>query len=134
MANLNEIEKLVSVKYEDLTGVVKMDLHGNISSLYEFCEEKGICLKNKFLIGLRLEDMNTLELTGEEIYLSILYVANDEGLSYDEIRSKLLSNKNIEIKKESLYIKLSELLSIIKRLDFMVTTPITDDLSMTLES
>lgn len=134
MANLKEIEKLVSVKYEDLSGVVKFDLKDNLSSLYDFCERRNICLKHKFLIGFWLEDESMSEITGKNIALSILYIKNDADLSYDKIRSELEEKGSVEVYKESLYIDLSELLAIIKRLDLMVTTTMTDDLKVTIKS
>ena len=40
--NFKLIAEHVSIKYGDLTGVIQIDGHDNISSIYEFCKDAGI--------------------------------------------------------------------------------------------
>lgn len=125
--NFEAIKDFVSTQYGDLTGVVQIDGHDNITSIYNLCEDHGFKTQDKFIVGFGLEDssINGVGKT-DKVYCKILYLLKEEyGNSYDEIESNLRNDEVLKLKRKSILIKYSELGKYIKRFDFIAASPLT---------
>lgn len=125
--NFEAIKDFVSTQYGDLTGVIQIDGHDNITAIYDLCEDHGFKTNDKFIVGFGLED-SSISGVGktDEVYCKILYLLKEEyGNSYDEIESNLGNDKVLKLKRKSILIKYSELGKYIKRFDFIATSPLT---------
>lgn len=126
--NFEAIKEHISTKYGDLTGLIQIDGHSNITSIYKLCEDNKFDTNNIFIIGFGLGEstMNGVGKT-DSLYCSILYVEKDVyGNSFEEIKRKINNDGVLRIKKKSIEIKYSELGKYIKRFDFLTTTELAD--------
>lgn len=88
--NFELIAEHVNTKYGDLTGVIQIDGHENISSIYGLCQDTGIDISEQFIIGFGLEDSPITDL-GESTsaYCKIIYVEeNIYGDTFNKIQKK----------------------------------------------
>ena len=125
--NFKAIQGFVSTQYGDLTGVIQIDGHENITSIYKLCDDYGFDTGDKFIVGFGLED-STINGVGKraEVYCKVLYVMKEEyGNSYEEIESKVKETGTLKLKKKSILIKYSEVGKYVKRFDFLATTALT---------
>lgn len=125
--NFHAIKEHVSTQYGDLTGVIQLDGHENITSIYDLCVDYKFDTSDKFIIGFGLGE-STTDGIGRENSVScyILYVDKDEyGDSYDEIESKLKSGYELSLKKKNIYIKYTDLGKYIKRFEFIAVIGLT---------
>lgn len=120
--NLSQIKEYVNTQYGDLTGVIQIDGHDNITSIYNLCKDYGIDIKEIFIVGFGLGE-STISGIGEDdcVYCKILYVDKSEyGNNFDEIAKKIQASGKIAMKRKNIEIKYSELRKYIKRYDFIV--------------
>lgn len=125
--NFKSIQEYVSTQYGDLTGVVQIDGHENITSIYKLCDDYGFNTSDKFIVGFGLED-SAIKGVGKraEVYCKVLYVLKEEyGNSYEEIESKVKETSTLKLKQKNILIKYSEIGKYIKRFDFLATTALT---------
>ena len=122
--NLNAIKKHVRTQYGDLTGVIQIDGHSNISSIYNLCKDYNFDTSDKFIIGFGLGE-STIQGIGKSIQVScsIFYINTAEyGTDFEEIQTKIKQDGTLKLKKKNIYINYSELGKYIKRYDFIATT------------
>jgi len=125
--NFNAIKKNVSTQYGDLTGVIQIDGHMNISSIYELCKDYNIDTENKFIIGFGLSEFS-IDGIGKmnSTNCSILYLDSKlYGNTYDEIEKIIKNDSTLKVNKITFTIKYSDLGKFIKRYDFLVTNELT---------
>jgi len=124
--NLTAIKEHVSTQYGDLTGVIQIDGHDNISSIYNLCSDHGVDTEEIFIIGFGLEEHTTSGIgRRNEVSCSILYVLKAEyGNKFEEVESKIRNDGILRLKKRVVEIKYSDLSAYIKRYEFMVATNI----------
>lgn len=125
--NYDAIKEHVSTQYGDLTGVIQIDGHSNISSIYELCKDYDFDTENKFIIGFGLGE-STIDGVGraDSVYCTILYVDKEEyGENYEKIERKISEERILKLKKKSIDVKYSELGKYIKRFDFLATMELT---------
>ncbi len=87
--NFNTIKE--HTYYGDLTGVIQIDGHSNISSIYDLCKDHEFDMSNKFVIGFGIEESTILGVGKDEsASCSILYVDKSEyGDNYEAIERKV---------------------------------------------
>ena len=102
--NLTQIQNYVSTQYGDLTGVIQIDGHDNITSIYKLCEDYGFETKDIFIVGFGLGE-STLSGVGE-----------------DDIATKIKSTGKIVLEQKSIDVKYTDLRKYIKRYDFIATS------------
>lgn len=126
--NLKAIKEHVSTQYGDLTGVVQIDGHESITSIYSLCSDYKFDTSGKFIIGFGLGE-STINGIGktDEVRCSIFYIEKDTyGNTYDEIALKIKSGSGkLKLQKKDIYIKYSSLGKYIKRFDLLATTDLT---------
>ncbi len=121
--NFTAIKEHVSTKYGDLTGVIQIDGHSNISSIYDLCKDHKFDTSDKFIIGFGICE-SAIHGIGKsnQVSCSILYVDKAiYGANFEEIERKLKSDGTLKLKKKDIYVKYSELGKYIKRYDFIAT-------------
>lgn len=91
---LSQIKDYVNTKYGDLTGVIQIDGHDNINSIYQLCKDYGFDTKNIFIVGFGLDE-STINGIGEDgsVYCKILYV---KSLIMETLLMKYLKNYNLQ--------------------------------------
>lgn len=126
--NFELIAEHVSTKYGDLTGVIQIDGHDNISSIYELCKDAGVDTSEKFIIGFGLDD-SSIAGVGESAsaYCRIIYVdENIYGNTFDEIQKRITNDGgNLKAAKISFTVPYQVLGKYIKRLDFLAMSELT---------
>lgn len=124
----------MSTQYGDLTGVIQIDCHENITSIYNLCKDNNFDLDNKFILGFGLGEFTTTGIgTKGKVGCDILYVLKDEyGGNFEEIKASISSKDNLSLKKETIFINYSDLGKYIKRFEFLSITRIAEDV-MTIE-
>ena len=60
-----QVQDFVSTQYGDLTGVIQIDGHDNITSIYKLCEDYGFETKDIFIVGFGLGE-STISGVGED--------------------------------------------------------------------
>ncbi len=125
--NLNTIKELVGTQYGDLTGVIQIDGHENITSIYKMCQDYSFDTDDIFIVGFGLGDSSLSTFSSRsQVYCSIYYLNKSEyGNSYDEIEQKIKSIDTLKLKKKSLLVEYTSLIKYIKRFDFLATTGLT---------
>ncbi|HAR19997.1 MAG TPA: hypothetical protein DCR46_05000 [Cytophagales bacterium] len=125
--NLNEIQKYVHTDYGDLTGVIQIDGHSSISSIYDLCKEHKLDTSDLFIIGFSLWE-DTINGIGknDQVNCSILYVDKDEyGRDFDSVQKKIKVEETLRLKTKNIVIKYSSLGKHIKRFNLLVTSELT---------
>ena len=125
--NYDAIADLVSTQYGDLTGVIQIDGHMNISSIYNLCKDHMFDTNDKFIIGFGLGESTTNGIgKREQVSCTVLYVEKSEyGNNFEEIEAKIKTDETLRLKKKNIYINYSELGKYVKRYDFIATTELT---------
>ena len=126
-ANLQEIQKFVRTDYGDLTGVIQIDGHSSISSIYDLCKDHKVETRDIFIIGFSLSE-NTVNGVGknDQLTCSILYVDKKEyGIDFDSVEKKIRLNGKLTLKKKNIQIKYSVLGKHIRRYNLLVTSDLT---------
>ncbi len=121
---LTQIKEYVSTQYGDLTGVIQIDGHENITSIYQLCKDYGFDTKNIFLVGFGLGE-STISGIGEDdsVYFKLLYVNKSEyGNTFDEIATRIKLTEKIVLEQNIINVKYSDLRKYIKRYDFIATS------------
>lgn len=125
---LSQIQEYVSTQYGDLTGVIQIDGHSSITSIYELCKDYDFETENIFIVGFGMGE-STISGVGEEdsIYCKILYVRkSDYGNNFDEISKKFRSIGEIVLEQKNIDIKYSDLKKYIKRFEFIAVSDLID--------
>lgn len=128
--NLDAIYEHVGTQYGDLTGVIQIDGHSNISSIYELCRDFSVDLKDKFIVGFGLGDSSSPLGVGHHATLActILTVdTKDYGLAYDDIEKKIKASgdRSLKVTKVTVWVPYTDLHKYVKRFDFLATTELT---------
>lgn len=118
------LEDLVGTKYGDLTGLIQIDCHDNISDIYELCAENGIERDKYFVIGFGISEFTTDGVGKQgDVTCSILLLDKEKYAgSFDEIKSQLLKNPTVDVIKKSVYVDYKDLGKYIKRFDALLLT------------
>ena len=126
--NLNKIKKYVSTQYNDLTGVIQLDGHMNINSIYELCEDYKFKTDDKFIVGFGLDESSILGVGSENtVYCTIIYVDKSTyGSTYDEVAETIKSTENVIFTSKNFEVNYTDLKKYIKRFDFIALTEIAD--------
>ena len=125
---VNKVQRFVSTQYGDLTGVIQLDGHDNISSIYELCKDYKFDLADKFIVGFGLGE-STISGVGENdsVYFKIVYLNMSKyGKTFDEISSNIRNKETVEFISESFEIKFTDLKKYIKRFDFIALTEMAE--------
>jgi hypothetical protein len=128
--NLNKIAEHVGTQYGDLQGVISIDGHSNVTSIYELCDDYKIDTTNKFIVGIGVTLGELRSFTSpSKFHVEIFYVdKNEHGSSYDEIQSKISNDTKLIIKKCGVEVEASTIGKYIKRINFLATTLIIDNI------
>jgi hypothetical protein len=126
--NFNAIKEHVSTQYGDLTGVIQIDGHSNISCIYDLCSDHGFDTEGIFIIGFGLGESTTNGVgRNDQVHCSVLYVNKDEyGSDFDEIQTTISKDDVLKLKRKNIYIKYSNLGKYIKRFEFIATTRVSE--------
>lgn len=122
--NFNAIEEHVRTQYGDLTGVIQLDGHDNISSIYALCKDHKFDTSDKSIIGFGITE-STISGIGRsgEVSCAIFYVNKKEyGNNFEEIDKKIIDDGLLRLKQKNIYIEYSSLGKYIKRFDFIAMT------------
>lgn len=127
MTNFNVIAEHAQTKYGDLSGVIQIDGHDNITSLYKLCKDFKFDTKEIFLIGISISEYGTF---GNEkldtVNCSILYVNKSEyGETYIEVEETIKNKKTLNLNKKDFLLKYSELSKYFKRFEIIATSELT---------
>jgi len=125
--NYEAIKEHVKTQYGDLTGVIQIDGHSNVSSIYDLCKDYKFDVNDKFIVGFGLGEITTDGIgRRNKVSCTILYIGKEEyGNTYDEIQAKIKSLQIFRLKKKNIYIRYSDIGKYIKRFDFLATTELT---------
>ena len=125
--NYSAIEEHVGTHYGDLTGVIQIDGHSKISSIYNLCKDHEFKTDDIFIIGFGLGESTTSGVGRQnQVCCSILYVRKDEyGDDFDSIEVSIRQRDKLSLKKKVIYINYSDIGKYIKRFDFIATTELT---------
>jgi hypothetical protein len=122
--NFDAIKEHVSTQYGDLTGVIQIDGHSNVSSIYDLCKDHKFNTSDKFIIGFGIGE-STIQGIGKnnQVSCTILYVdIATYGEKFEEIEKKIKRDGTLTLKKKNIDVKYTELGKYIKRFDFIATT------------
>lgn len=122
--NLNAVKEHVSTQYGDFTGVIQIDGHSNVTSIYELCNDNGFSTNDIFIVGFGFGE-STIDGVGKrnEIGCTILYLNKaDYGNSFDEIQQVINTDGILKVKKKTIYMSYSKIGKYIKRFDFLTFT------------
>lgn len=122
------LEDLVGTQYGDMTGLIQIDGHDNVSGLYDLMKQNGIDENDYFLLGFGLADF-TLTGVGEcgKVSCTVLLLdKNKYGQNFDEIKEQIIANPKVSVIKKTFYIDYVELGEYIKRFDALMLTPLGD--------
>jgi hypothetical protein len=125
--NYDAIKEHVSTQFGDLTGVIQIDGHSNITSIYELCKDHKFDTSDKFIIGFGLGESTTDGIgRRNQVTCSVLYVEKAEyGNNFEEIEAKIKGDGTLRLMKKNIYVNYSELGKYIKRYDFIATSELT---------
>lgn len=125
--NFDTIKEHVSTKYGDLTGVIQIDGHSNITSIYDLCKDHKFNTSDKFIIGFGIGESTILGIGEDDsAYCTILYVDKAVyGENYEAIEQKIKNDRTLTLKKKDIGVKYSQLGKYIKRFEFLATTGLT---------
>src|ERR1035437_6851515 len=109
--NYDAIKEHVSTQFGDLTGVIQIDGHSNVSSIYDLCKDYKFDVSDKFIIGFGLGESTTDGIgRRNNVSCSILYIGKEEyGSTFDEIEAKIKSLQTFRVKKMNIYVKYSDI-------------------------
>ena len=122
--NFDAIKEHISTQYGDLTGVIQIDGHSNVSSIYDLCKDHKFNTSDKFIIGFGIGE-STIQGIGKnnQVSCTILYVdMATYGEKFEEIEKKIKRDGTLTLKKKNIDVKYTELGKYIKRFDFIATT------------
>lgn len=125
--NFDLIKDHVRTQYGDLTGVIQIDGHSNITSIYKLCIDYEFETEDKFIMGFSLTE-NTLNGIGEsnKVSCSVLFVNKaDYGNNFEEIEAKIKADGTLKLQKKNFYIKYSDLGKYIKRYNFLAMSELS---------
>ncbi len=123
--NFSAIKEHAGTHYGDFTGVIQIDGHSNISSIYKLCEDHNFSTSDIFIIGFEMSDFEGIG-QRNQTSCSILYVSKDEyGDNFEAIETNIRQNGKVTLKKKNLYVNYSDLGKYIKRYNFIATTELT---------
>jgi len=98
--NFTAIKEHVSTHYGDLTGVIQVDGHDNVVSIYELCKD---------------HEFSSM------VTCSILYVNKSEyGENFEEIDAKIRNTGVLSLKRKNISVKYSTIGKYIKGYSFML--------------
>ena len=124
--NLTAIKEHVRTQYGDLTGVIQIDGHSNVTSLYDLCLDYGFQTEGIFIVGFGFNE-STINGIGkrDKMVCSIFYVIKSEsGNNFEEISNTINKTVTSRIKRKNIYIEYSKIGKYIKRFDFIAFTEI----------
>lgn len=118
------LEDLVGTQYGDLTGLIQIDGHNNISEMYDLCAKNGISREEYFLIGIGFAEFTTdgIGTHGSVSCTVLLLETNKYAQTFDEIKSQLVLQSKVDVIKKTFNVNYSDLGKYIKRVDTMLLT------------
>ncbi|MCD7968966.1 MAG: hypothetical protein LUF87_01255 [Alistipes sp.] len=132
MKTFNEhlLEDLVSTKYGDMSGLIQIDGHDNILSLYKLCDDHGIDTDHYFLIGFGISDFSLRGLGENGIAFCHVFLLEKSKYAntYDEIQKIFIDNPSVSVIKKSFTVKYTDLGKYIKRLNTFMLTSLADNI------
>lgn len=122
--NLEVLSDLVGTQYGDMTGIIQIDGHNNVSELYSLCAKNGIERDKYFLIGFGFYDFTTSGIgkSGKVNCVVLLLETEKYAQSFDEIKKLLAINPKVDVIKKTFPIEYKELGKYIKRVDALMLT------------
>jgi hypothetical protein len=121
--NLKNLEHQVDCQYTDMKGIIAIDFHENVESLYVLLKKKDIPMDDKLIIGIGL--YTEPYYCRPQANLEVYYLdAKDKG--FDQIQAEYKETKESP-KKLEVEIPFIDLFKIIKRLDVKLVTPFHAD-------
>lgn len=127
-SKLNQIKNYVNTQYGDLTGVIQIDGHENISSIYDLCKNHLLDTEPIFIVGFGFGE-STINGIGQHDTIScdIFYVEKSEyGENFEDISSKIDTLGKIVLKKKTLSVKYKDLGNYIKRFEFIALSELVN--------
>lgn len=116
--NYDLIKEKISTKYNDMKGIAAIDGHLN-NYLWRMCEDFGIELQNRFLVGIELKDGETIGQLPLTVIVYLVEISTDET-TYEQVAQRLEAQEKVEIHKKSFNISYQDLGKYIKRLNIGV--------------
>ena len=122
--NFTVLKNLVGTQYGDLTGIIQIDGHNNISEMYDLCAKNGISRDKYFLIGIGFSEFTTdgIGLRGSICCKVLLLETEKYAQSFDEIKSQLVITPKVDVIMKTFYVDYADLRKYIKRVDSMLLT------------
>ncbi|MEP0986016.1 hypothetical protein [Ekhidna sp.] len=123
--NFDLISEQVGTQYGDVTGVIQIDGHSNIQSIYQLCEDHDFETDGKFIIGFGMSDSGIKGIGGsDKVGCKILFLSKEDyGSSFDDINSQLRNlDETVTVYKKTLYVEYKNLGKYLKRFDFLATS------------
>lgn len=128
--NFEAIYEHVGTQYGDLTGVIQIDGHSNISSIYELCKDFSVDLKDKFIVGFGLGDSSSPLGVGHHPKLACTILTIDTkvyGSTFDDVEKKIKAggDSSLKVTKTTVWLPYADIHKYIKRFNFLATTELT---------
>lgn len=122
--NYEILGDLVGTKYGDMTGIIQIDGHNNVSELYSLCAENGIERDKYFLIGFGFSDFTTNGIGAHgKVSCTVLLLETEKYAdSFDEIKKQLTINPKVDVIKKTFYVDYKDFGKYIKRVDALMLT------------
>lgn len=122
--NFGVLEDLVSTKYGDLTGLIQIDGHNNVTELYDLCAANDISRNDYFIIGFGLSQ-STISGLGEftDINCSVLLLETSKyGNTFDIIEKNIKNLSTVDVVKKNFHASVNDIGKYLKRVDTMLLT------------
>lgn len=95
--NLTQLQNYVSTQYGDLTGVIQIDGHDNISSIYKLCEDYGFETKDIFIVGFGLGETQLVVLEKMTLFIAKFYTSTTLNMEIALMRLWQKSNPRVKL-------------------------------------
>lgn len=122
--NYDVLGNLVGTRYGDMTGLIQIDGHNNITDLYTLLAENGIDKSKYFLIGFGFSDLTTDGVGSRgKVNCKVLLLEKEKyAETFDEIKAQLKINPNVDVIKKTFSVDYKDLGKYIKRVDALMLT------------
>jgi hypothetical protein len=122
--NYRVLGDLVGTQYGDMTGIIQIDGHNNISDLYSLCAKNGIDRDKYFLIGFGFSDFTTdgVGKYGKADCTVLLLETAKYAQTFDEIKDQLVVNPKVDVIKKTFPVDYKDFGKYIKRVDALMLT------------
>lgn len=123
-SNFEVLANIVGTKYGDMTGIIQIDGHNNVSEIYSLCAQNGIDRDKYFLIGFGFSDFSTTGVGkhGKASCTVLLLETKKYAKNFDEIKRQLETNPKVDVIKKTFFVEYKDFGKFIKRVDALMLT------------